>query len=293
VKEILPLPRKTSASYLPVPFVKWAGGKRKLTPLLIKTFPQDFNPEKNRYFEPFIGGGALMFALGIENGPIHVPGNALFINDMNPELTNTYEVLRDKVTLLVRELELLSESIDEETFYQIRANVPRGKVARAARFIYLNKTCFNGLWRVNSKGEFNVPFAKYKNPTLFVEENLRACSKRLKNSTITTTTFQKAVSKTRKGDLVYFDPPYIPLSESASFASYSKEGFNLKDQEELARCIRLLTDKGVRVLLSNSDTPLSRKIFGFLDLRLITVQRSVGAHASTRIKVDELIGTNY
>jgi DNA adenine methylase len=202
-------------------------------------------------------------------------------------------VLRDKVTLLVRELELLSENIDEETFYQIRANVPRGKVARAARFIYLNKTCFNGLWRVNSKGEFNVPFAKYKNPTLFVEENLRACSKRLKNSTITTTTFQKAVSKTRKGDLVYFDPPYIPLSESASFASYSKEGFNLKDQEELARCIRLLTDKGVRVLLSNSDTPLSRKIFGFLDLRLITVQRSVGAHASTRIKVDELIGTNY
>lgn len=287
------LPRKSTASNYPIPFVKWAGGKRKLAPLLIETFPEEFQPLKNRYFEPFIGGGALMFALGNPDSELHIPGKNLYINDMNPELTNTYEVIRDNLTLLIKELEILSKKIDEKTFYEIRSNVPRGKVARAARFIYLNKACFNGLWRVNSKGEFNVPFGKGKKVKLFDESNLRACSARLKDSTITNTSFEKAISNARKGDLVYFDPPYIPLSTSASFSAYAKEGFELKDHELLATTISKLSEKGVYVVLSNSDTPMSRKIFGFLKLERIPVRRSVGAHSSTRMNVFELIGKNF
>ena len=287
-------PKTASIKPYPIPFVKWAGGKRKLAPLLIETFPLEFDPEKNRYFEPFIGGGALMFALGQPGSKLIVPGKSLFINDMNPELTNTYEVIRDNVSALIKELEVLSKKINEKTFYDIRSAVPRGKVARAARFIYLNKTCFNGLWRVNSKGEFNVPFGKSKNPSLFVEENLRACSKRLKGSTITNVSFEKAVSKARKGDLVYFDPPYIPLSASASFSAYAKEGFGMNEQELLAETIGKLNSKGVYVLLSNSDTPLTRKIFRkSLTLRKVLMSRSISSSGSTRKPVYEVLGMNY
>ena len=286
--------KTASVKPYPIPFVKWAGGKRKLAPLLIETFPIEFDPEKNRYFEPFIGGGALMFALGQPGGKLIVPGKSLFINDMNPELTNTYEVIRDNVSALIKELEVLSKKINEKTFYDIRSAVPRGKVARAARFIYLNKTCFNGLWRVNSKGEFNVPFGKSKNPSLFVEENLRACSKRLKGSTITNVSFEKAVSKARKGDLVYFDPPYIPLSASASFSAYAKEGFGMNEQELLAETIGKLNSKGVYVLLSNSDTPLTRKVFRkSLTLRKVLMSRSISSSGSNRKPVYEVLGMNY
>jgi len=294
VKKQKPLPKKTSATSFPIPFVKWAGGKRKLAPLLIETFPQEFNPLKHRYFEPFIGGGALMFALGNPESELHISGKNLFINDMNPELTNTYEVIRDNVGALIKELEILSRKINEKTFYEIRATVPRSKVARAARFIYLNKTCFNGLWRVNSKGEFNVPFGKSKNPSLFNEENLRACSKRLKGSTISNQSFEKAVRKARKGDLVYFDPPYIPLSPSASFSAYAKEGFGLNEQQLLAETIFELNQKGVYVLLSNSDTPLTRKIFKrVLTLRRILMARTISSSGSTRNPVYEVLGMNY
>jgi DNA adenine methylase len=294
VKKPQSLPQKSSVSSYPSPFVKWAGGKRKLAPLLIESFPEDFNPEKNRYFEPFIGGGALMFALGNPEGKLSIPGKNLFINDLNPELTNTYEVIRDNVSALVKELEQMSKRINERAFYEIRENVPRSKVARAARFIYLNKTCFNGLWRVNSKGEFNVPFGKFKSPSLFVEENLRACSKRLKGSTITNESFEKAVSRARKGDLVYFDPPYIPLSASASFSAYAKEGFGINEQEFLAETIGKLSAKGVYVLLSNSDTPMTRKIFRkSLTLRKVLMSRSISSSGSTRKPVYEVLGMNY
>jgi DNA adenine methylase len=293
MKELKPSPKKTSFNY-PTPFVKWAGGKRKLAPLLIETFPKEFNPEKNRYFEPFIGGGALMFALGNPESPIYIPGKNLYINDMNPELTNTYEVIRDNVSSLIKELEVLSKKINEKTFYEIRETVPRAKVARAARFIYLNKTCFNGLWRVNSRGEFNVPFGKAKNPSLFIEDNLRACSKRLKGSTISNMSFEEAVSKARKGDLVYFDPPYIPLSPSASFSAYAKEGFGLQEQKILAETIQALSKKGAYVLLSNSDTPLTREIFKkSITLRRILMARTISSSGSTRKPVFEVLGMNY
>jgi DNA adenine methylase len=276
------------------PFVKWAGGKRKLAPLLIETLPEDFDPRKHRFFEPFLGGGALMFALGDETKDFYIPGENLFLNDMNPELTNVYQVIRDNVTLLIKALDKLSKKINEKSYYEIRATVPRGKVARAARFIYLNKTCFNGLWRVNSSGDFNVPFGKSKNPSLYDEANLRACSKRLKGATITNLQFDKAVAKARKGDLVYFDPPYIPLTPSASFSAYAKEGFGQCEHELLAQTIQKLNDKDVYVLLSNSDTPLTRKIFKkVVTLRKVLMARSISSSGSTRKPVYEVLGMNY
>jgi DNA adenine methylase len=276
------------------PFVKWAGGKRKLAPLLIETFPEGFDPLRHRYFEPFIGGGALMFALGDETKDFFIPGKNLFINDVNPELVNAYEVIRDNVNQLIKSLDVLSKKINEKSFYEIRATVPRGKVARAARFIYLNKTCFNGLWRVNSSGEFNVPFGKSKSPSLYNVDNLRACSKRLKGATITNLDFDKAVANAKKGDLVYLDPPYIPLTSSASFSAYAKEGFGLSDHEQLAETIQKLSDKNVYVLLSNSDTPLTRKTFKkVLTLRKVLMARSISSSGSTRKPVYEVLGMNY
>jgi DNA adenine methylase len=279
---------------VPQPFIKWAGGKRKLAPFLIDAFPADFNPQKNSYFEPFLGGGALAFKLGNPTAEYFLQGDKLILNDMNPELVATYEVIRDNVSGLIRVLSQLQEKINEKTFYEIRASQPRSKVARAARFIYLNKTCFNGLWRVNSKGEFNVPFGKSKNPSLFSEENLRACSKRLKGSTITNISFEKSVKKAKKGDLVYFDPPYIPLTPSASFSAYAKEGFGKLEHELLAKTILDLTKRGVYVLLSNSDTELTRKIFQEnLILRRLLMARSISSSGSTRKPVFEIIGMNY
>ena len=132
---------------MPAPFVKWAGGKRKITQLLIETFPEEFNPEKNRFFEPFVGGGALMFALGRSDSKVKIPGRNLFINDLNPELTNSYEVIRDNVSGIIRELNMLTKNINQKDFYLIRGSNPKNKLKRAARFIYLNKTCFNGFYR--------------------------------------------------------------------------------------------------------------------------------------------------
>lgn len=286
--------RSKGASDSPAPFVKWAGGKRKLAQLLIESFPKKFDPKKNRYFEPFIGGGALMFALGDSSKKFFIPGNRIFINDSNPELTNTYEVVRDYPKKLIAELDKLSNRINEKDYYKIRESNPRGKVNRAARLIYLNKTCFNGLWRVNSLGKFNVPYGKSKNPKLYDEKNLLECSRRLQGSTITNVSFERAVSRAREGDLVYFDPPYIPLSPSASFSSYSKEGFGMMEQELLAETIDKLNSKGVYVLLSNSDTPMTRKVFGkVLTLRKILMSRSISSSGANRKPVYEVLGVNY
>lgn len=279
---------------MPAPFVKWAGGKRKITRLLIETFPEEFNPEKNRYFEPFVGGGALMFALGRPDSSLKIPGQNLFINDLNPELTNSYEVIRDNVSGLIRELNVLTKNINQKDFYLIRASHPKNKLKRAARFIYLNKTCFNGLWRVNSKGEFNVPFGKSNSINLFSEENLKACSERLQDCVITNVSFEEAVQDAKRGDLVYFDPPYLPISPSANFAAYAKEGFGLEQHELLANTILRLNKKGVYVLLSNSDTPVTRKVFkNALTLRRLLMSRTISASGSKREPVFEILGMNY
>ena len=282
------------AGKAPQPFLRWAGGKRRLASTLIETFPAEFDPLKNKFFEPFVGGGAVSFALGDLSTESLVSGNMLVINDMNPELINTYEIVRDSVDKLIAELLILSKKVSAKNYYEIRSEVPQGKVARAARFIYLNKTCYNGLWRVNSKGEFNVPFDKSSSKNLFNEDVLRSCSARLREAKITNMSFQESVAEARRGDLVYFDPPYIPLTSTASFAAYAKEGFTQDDHELLAATIQKLTRKGVYVLLSNSDTPLTRKIFReHLILRRLLMRRTMSASGHSRHSVYEILGMNY
>ena len=278
----------------PQPFLRWAGGKRRLTGLLIQAFPTEFDPRVNRFFEPFIGGGALMFATGNRSSDLFIPGKNVFINDSNPDLVIVYKVIKYHLPELLKVLKKLSKNLSKEEFERIRSSSPRTEIARAARFIYLNKTCFNGLWRVNSSGQFNVPWGKLVNPLIFDQENLEACSKRLIGAKISCGSFTQAVKTAKKGDLVYFDPPYLPLSPSSSFSQYAKDNFNTRDHEKLAEVISNLTDRGVSVILSNSDTPETRRIFDkLLTLRQISVNRSISAAAHARKPVNEVIGTNF
>jgi DNA adenine methylase len=278
----------------PQPFLRWAGGKRRLTNLLIQAFPQDFDPKVNKFFEPFIGGGALMLATGNKNAEMYIPGKNLVINDSNPDLVIVYKVIKGQLPELLSELDKLSKNLSKEEFERVRSSSPNTNVARAARFIYLNKTCFNGLWRVNSSGQFNVPWGKLKNPLIYDASNLEACRKRLIGAKITVGGFSEAVTLAKKNDLVYFDPPYLPLSASSSFSQYSKDNFGVRDHEELAETISRLTRKGVHVILSNSDTPETRRIFGkTLTLRQIMMNRSISAASHARTPVNEVLGTNY
>ena len=278
----------------PQPFLRWAGGKRRLTNLLIQAFPPEFNPKVNRFFEPFIGGGALMFATGNKNSELYIPGKSICINDSNPDLVIVYKVVKNQLPELLEELRKLSRDLSKEEFERIRSSTPTTNVKRAARFVYLNKTCFNGLWRVNSSGQFNVPWGKLKNPLIFDQVNLDACRKRLVGSKITAGGFAEAVKSAKRNDLVYFDPPYLPLSASASFSQYAKDNFGVSDHEELAETIARLTLKGVKVILSNSDTSETRRIFGkTLTLRQIKMNRSISAAAHARTPVNEVLGTNY
>jgi DNA adenine methylase len=280
----------------PKPFLRWAGGKRHLTSLLIESFPNEFDPLRHKFFEPFLGGGALSFALGDTRASDSLPGRNLKVSDMNPDLVNAYIVVRDSVENLIFQLKTLEKQIDEENYYRIRADIPSDQIERAARFIYLNKTCYNGLWRVNREGFFNVPFDKTKTgkARLFSEANLIACSSRLQESSIEHDGFETAIKHATAGDLVYFDPPYIPVTPTASFSAYSKEGFGENDHRRLAEVIKELTERGVYVLFSNSDTPLTRKIFrNHLTLRHKDMRRSMSADGSNRKNVLEVIGMNY
>jgi len=285
--------QESSIEIPPTPFLRWAGGKRKLVPVITSLFPKSFNGRENRFHEPFVGGGSLMLALGDKTSEHYVPGKNLFINDSNPDLIDTYISIRDNTDELIRELRKLSQDLTKGGFEEVRAQKHTNSIKRAARFIYLNKTCFNGLWRVNSKGEFNVPWGQIKNPVICNEPNLRSIASRLNRATITNTTFSSAINSVDVGDVVYFDPPYIPLTVSSSFASYAKEGFGIMDQYALAGSIEGLTDRGAWVLLSNSDTPETRKIFSNMYLYQLDVRRSISAKASSRMKVKEILASNF
>ena len=278
----------------PTPFLRWAGGKRKLVPRLSGLFPSDFDSSSNTFFEPFVGGGSMMLALGDPAHPFFVPGSNLAINDMNPDLIDTYLSIRDEIESLIELLLELSKDVSKEEYLKIRAKIPQTPLERAARFIYLNRTCFNGLWRVNSRGQFNVPWGQLSNPQILDADNLRAVSSRLQGSTIDHLDFKDAVSRAKKNDLVYFDPPYIPLSSSASFSMYAKADFGIAQQMELADLIADLRKRDTKVVLSNSYTDMSLEIFGKVcNLYKIQVMRSISAKASSRGSVDEIIGLNY
>jgi len=282
------------SSELPQPFLKWAGGKRQLVKELTSLIPETFWNKESRYFEPFLGGGALMFYLGNPESHTYIPGKRLVLNDINPDLVTTYIQLRDNPKKLIERLGRLSRDTTKENFLTVRKSRPKNPVDVAARLIYLNKTCFNGLWRVNGKGEFNVPWGQFKTPRVFSSENLLLVSSRLQGATITNLPYSTALMEVRKGDLVYLDPPYIPLSASSSFSKYAKDDFGLLEQYGLSGVISGLTQVGALVILSNSDTQLTRRIFGSnLSLKKVSVQRTISAKPSGRARITELVGINF
>lgn len=287
-----------NVSKTPTPFIKWAGGKRKLLPLLHGASPKNYT----RVIEPFVGGGAFFFST-----PSTVD---CIINDVNSELTTTYKIVRDDLENLLTSLKTLSKDTSKEEFLRIRALQPSSltDVERASRVIYLNKTCFNGLWRENSKGVFNVPWGNRPDAVIYNESVLRNASARLQNVEIlnepVASLFNRLVSEMKiknssgekflqPGTLIYLDPPYIPLTETASFSQYSKNGFNGDDQLSLALSISELQSFGVDVMLSNSDTVLSREIFKNLNLVSIKASRSIAASGTSRQAVGEVLGLSY
>jgi DNA adenine methylase len=271
---------------LPKPFLKWAGGKRQLLPVLREHLPPGFN----RYYEPFIGAGALLFDLQ--------PRQAV-INDLNQDLITCYRVLRQQPQALIERLR--EHRNDKAHFYHIRAldREPeyslRCEIERAARMIYLNKTCFNGLFRVNRKGHFNAPFGHYSNPNIVNAEGLQAVHRYLSRSHIQihSTDFEEAVRGARRGDFVYFDPPYDPLSETASFTHYQPTGFSRAEQERLLCVVQELTRRGCRVMLSNSATDYIRSLYRDFQVIRVSAPRMINAVGSKRGKIDELLITNY
>ncbi len=276
----------------PKPFVKWVGGKRQL----LKQFssmglypPDEFDPNKDTYFEPFVGGGAVFFDL--------LPKKAV-LSDMNLELVTTYIVIRDNVESLIKLLK--TYKYDKDFFLKIRAKKIEklSDLQIAARFIYLNRTCFNGLYRVNGKGEFNVPFGSYNNPSICDAVNLRKVSLSLAKVEIKHQDYKEVLKKAKKGDFIYFDPPYYPVSKTASFTSYTKDVFLDKEQIELRDTFVELHKRGCFVMLSNSDTPFINEIYSEIKDKKVKINkvqagRAINSNASKRGKVFEVLVTNY
>ena len=274
------------------PFVKWVGGKRQL----LKQFrdrglypPEGFNTKTNTYFEPFVGGGAVFFDL--------LPEKAA-LSDLNNELVITYNVIKNNVDDLIRDLKKHKNT--KEYFLKIREKdvTTLSDIEIASRFIFLNRTCFNGLYRVNSKGGFNVPFANNKNPLICDEENLKKVSLSLQKVSIVHSDYKAILKKAKSGDFIYFDPPYYPVSKTASFTSYTKDAFLEKEQIELRDTFYELHKRGCFVMLSNSDTPFIKKIY--LELRdkkikinLVEAGRAINSKGDGRGKVNEVLIINY
>ena len=274
----------------PKPFLKWVGGKRQLLEQfrLTKLYPPEFfDPTRNSYFEPFVGGGAVFFDLLPERG---------YLSDLNRELVITYNVIKNNVDELIRSLK--EHKNDKEYFLKVRSQDTNklSDIAIASRFIYLNRTCFNGLYRVNSQGKFNVPFGKYSNPQICDEQNLRNVSNALSGVEIKHQDYKEVLKKAKKGDYIYFDPPYYPVSKTASFTSYTSESFLDKEQIELRDVFVELHNRGCFVMLSNSDTPFINKIYsGINGVRITKVYagRAINSKGSGRGKITEVLVTNY
>lgn len=265
------------------PILKWAGGKKRILTEILEQLPS----RVGTYYEPFVGGGAVFFELACRGRF----GKAV-LGDRNGDLVELYEVVRRDVDALVEALKAHApHARDPDYFYELRASDPAslGPVGRAARFIYLNKTCYNGLYRVNSKGGFNVPFGRHMNPRVLNEPLLRSASRILRGVTIQARDFQAMVSRAGSGDAVYFDPPYHPLSSTSSFTEYAPQPFTEADHERLARVARECADRGARVVLSNSDTEFTRSLFEGLEVLTVNVPRNINTVATGRGKVPELL----
>lgn len=270
----------------PRPFVKWAGGKTALVGAIAERFPP--RNALRRYVEPFVGAGALLFYVRRSFGELDC-----LVGDSNEELINAYRVVRDSADALVTKLETHRSLHRAEHYYAVRASTPRDAIERAARFIYLNRTCYNGLYRVNRRGRFNVPMGRYDNPRIVDREKLLAVSTALRGVEIRSEDYAAIADGAGEGDLVYFDPPYQPLSETSSFTGYTPGGFGEAEQERLARLFERLVRRGASVILSNSDCPLVRDLYGDVRPRpridVVEVPRAINSRAKSRGPVRELL----
>lgn len=262
----------------PQPVLKWAGGKRQLLPEILSCLPKRIET----YYEPFIGGGAVFFALAAEGR-----FRRAVLSDRNADLVCVYRAIRDDVEGVIRALQGMRHS--EANYYRVRSSKPRTLVRRAARIIYLNKTGYNGLYRVNRAGEFNVPFGRYVRPKICDVDNLRAVSRALQGVEIFVSDFESAVERAAPGDAVYFDPPYVPVSETSNFTAYHNEPFGAAEHDRLARVFEELAARNVPVVLSNSDTPATRKLYGAYPCHVVFVRRSINSNARARGPVTELL----
>lgn len=267
------------------PFLKWAGGKQRL----LSQYNSFFPPQAyiKHYFEPFIGSAAVFFSLQL-NGPAT-------LSDRNENLIEVYEMVRDDVAGVIDALRPHRNEADY--FYAVRAQNPARLTAvqRAARLIFLNKTCYNGLYRENQKGEFNVPFGRYKNPKICDAPRLEAAAAALQGASLQVADFAAVALTAVPGDFVYFDPPYVPLSQTSNFTSYNKAGFGEADQVRLAETVGRLTERGVSVMLSNSSADLVYDLYNHSPYRLIDIQarRNINSKADRRGPVKELLILNY
>ncbi|KKU98926.1 MAG: adenine methylase protein [Candidatus Jorgensenbacteria bacterium GW2011_GWC1_48_8] len=267
------------------PFVKWAGGKNQLLSQYARFFPPRYT--YNTYFEPMVGGGAVFFYLRPESA---------ILSDLNRDLINTYIVIKNNVENLIKVLNEYKNNHDQKFYYQVRDDYNSdvlNKIERTAAFIYLNKTGFNGLYRVNSKGEFNVPSGKYKNPGILDEQNLRSTSKALKHVKLYAESFEKIIDRVKKDDFIYFDPPYYPLTKTAKFTTYTSEDFLEKEQAKLADIFRALDEKGCKVMLSNSNTKFIKDLYKKYRIETVSASRFINCDGSKRGKISELVIMNY
>lgn len=273
---------------LVAPFLKWVGGKRQLMPSIVEHLPE--NIKEHKYIEPFIGGGAVLFNLQ--------PKNAI-INDFNEELINVYQVIKNNLDELIADLK--KHKNETEYFYSIRSLDRNGEfkkltaVQRASRIIFLNKTCFNGLYRVNNAGEFNSPFGRYKNPNIVNEPTLKAVNKFLNSNNIEIKSgdYSEILKQTDKKCFVYLDPPYHPISESSNFTGYVQGGWNIYDQIDLKTACDELDKKGVKFLLSNSSADFIKDLYKDYKITIVKANRAINSNGADRGEVDEVLIRNY
>lgn len=276
--------KKQKIKDIPKPVLKWAGGKRQLLPQISNLLPSKYN----NYIEPFVGGGALFFYL--------MPENATLI-DNNPILINVYQVIQNSVSELIDSLK--KHRNEKEYYYNVRkldrqsSFADLSEIEKASRTIFLNKTCYNGLYRVNSKGQFNVPFGRYKNPKYLDKRNLLAVHRLLQNVTLINDSFEKVLELAKTNDFIYFDPPYVPISDTANFTSYTKEDFSLKDQENLARVFKKLDERGCYVLLSNSYCDFILEQYQDYEIVPVKAKRAINSNAKKRGYIKEVLIRNY
>ena len=274
----------------PKPFVKWAGGKRQLMSELEKNFPIKFGT----YLEPFLGGGAVMFDLLAKNSNLKCN-----VSDLNSDLVLAYVTIRDRLGRLIESLENHSKNYHKDStgyYYEVRKQEPKNQIEKVSRLLFLNKTCFNGLYRVNSKGKFNVPLGRYTNPNIVNKENLETVSKALQYEKIKISCrdFESVISDVKKDDFVYFDPPYQPVSDTANFTSYTHRDFTEDDLERLADLANQLNSKGCKVMLSNSNSKTVKKLFSSeWKIKEVKANRAINSNSQKRTGHKEIIIRNY